>query len=102
MPQSRAAPHVRPRQTATQAFRRFPMQYRKLIVPACLASLGLGTLVGSFAVAEQPKNDAAAQPAAAAEQPEMKLPPGWTAADMQACAMAAAPGEQHKQLTADA
>jgi hypothetical protein len=78
------------------------MQFRKLIVPACLATLGLGALAGSFAVAEEPKNAAAAQPAAAADKPEMKLPPGWTEADMQACMIAATPGEQHKTLAKDA
>ena len=82
------------------------MQYRKLIAPAfAAAALGLGTVLGSFALAEQPKAADSAQPAAAAapgDKSEMKLPPGWTAADMQACAMAATPGEQHKQLAADA
>jgi hypothetical protein len=33
-----------------------------------------------------------------AGQPEMKLPPGWTMEDMQACILAGTPGQQHKQL----
>jgi hypothetical protein len=79
------------------------MRYRKLIAPVFAAGLGLATLAGALAVAEEPKPaDAAAQTAAAADKPEMKLPPGWTEADMQACMIAATPGEQHKQLAADA
>jgi hypothetical protein len=35
---------------------------------------------------------------AAAAAPEMKLPPGWTAEDMQACMMASTPGKKHEQL----
>src|SRR5688572_914317 len=34
----------------------------------------------------------------AAAAPEMKLPPGWTAEDMQACMMAATPGKKHEEL----
>ena len=37
-------------------------------------------------------------PAAGANPPEFKLPPGWTEADMQACADAATPGPQHAKL----
>lgn len=33
--------------------------------------------------------------------PEMKLPPGWTEADMQACMVAGTPGKQHEQLLKD-
>lgn len=43
------------------------------------------------------KQDAAAPTGA----PEMKLPPGWTEADMQACMAAATPGKQHEKLLAD-
>src|SRR5215212_3971989 len=32
---------------------------------------------------------------------EMKLPPGWTEADMQACMMAGTPGKQHEMLAKD-
>jgi hypothetical protein len=32
---------------------------------------------------------------------EMKLPPGWTEADMQACMMAGQPGKQHERLAKD-
>jgi hypothetical protein len=78
------------------------MNTRKLIAPALLASLGLATIVGSIAIAE-PAKDAkpAAAAAAPAGQPEMKLPPGWTEADMQACMLAGMPGKQHEQLTKD-
>lgn len=40
-----------------------------------------------------------AEPAADADDPAMPLPPGWTDKDMQACMIAASPGEMHKKLT---
>ncbi len=64
----------------------------KLFVAGCLVAVGLATVVGSIAVAEPSKDQ---QPAG---QPEMKLPPGWTQADMQACMAAATPGKMHEQL----
>lgn len=73
------------------------MNYRKLFAPALLASLGIGSAIGSFAVAEAPK-----ELKEAARPPEMKLPPGWTEADMQACIMAGMPGKNHQALLKDA
>jgi hypothetical protein len=73
------------------------MNRRKLIAPALLAALGLATVVGSIAIAE-PASDA--KPAAAG-QPEMKLPPGWTEDDMKACMIAATPGKMHERLARD-
>ncbi len=35
-------------------------------------------------------------------QPEMKLPPGWTMEDMQACMVAGTPGKMQELLTKDA
>lgn len=71
---------------------------RKLYVPACFLAAGVALLATTLALGE---DKPAAQPAAAKDQPEMKLPPGWTAADMQACVMAATPGQQHKALAKD-
>lgn len=56
----------------------------------------LGVVVaGSLAIADAPAKDAS-------KQPEMKLPPGWTAADMQACMLAGTPGKMHELLARDA
>jgi hypothetical protein len=63
-----------------------------LIACAVVAAVGLATVVASIAVA-QPSKDSKNQ-----GQPEMKLPPGWTAADMQACIVAGTPGEMHQHL----
>lgn len=54
-------------------------------------SIGLATAV----IARQ-STDAPAQ------APDMQLPPGWTEQDIQACMLAATPGEQHKKLMEDA
>jgi hypothetical protein len=70
------------------------MKRRKLILVSLMAVVGAGTLVVPLAVAE-PSQDA--KPAAG-QQPEMQLPPGWTAADMQACMAAAVPGKMHEHL----
>jgi hypothetical protein len=64
--------------------------------------VGLAAIAGSIAIA-QPTKDKPATPAAKpatqpAGQPEMKLPPGWTAEDMQACTAAATPGPMHQVL----
>src|SRR5262249_41050720 len=37
-----------------------------------------------------------------AAQPEMKLPPGWTMEDMQACMVAGTPGDMQKWMAKDA
>ena len=68
------------------------MNCRKLLAPAIAAALGVATLVGSFAIAD---NAATAKPPAHAE---MKLPPGWTQQDMEACILAATPGKMHEHL----
>jgi hypothetical protein len=47
-----------------------------------------------LAVAAEPAADAKAAPAAQ----EFKLPPGWTAEDMQACMLAGTPGKMHQLL----
>jgi hypothetical protein len=53
--------------------------------------------VASFAAAQNTK-PAENKPAA---PPEIKLPAGWTAADLQACIAAATPGTSHERLTKD-
>lgn len=68
------------------------------IVPSILTVASLAAVAGSVAFAQQ--NSATKKPAAAAPaaQPEMQLPPGWTAEDMMACQVAGTPGEMHKFL----
>jgi hypothetical protein len=61
-----------------------------------MAVVLVGTAVVPLAVADPSKD---AKPAAAAgQQPEMQLPPGWTPEDMQACMAAASPGKMHEHL----
>src|SRR5262245_57992018 len=70
------------------------MSYRKIFAPM-LVILAVSALV----LAEEAKNKPA-QPAGAA--PEMKLPPGWTDADMKACEAGDTPGKMHERLTSAA
>lgn len=70
------------------------MSSKKLIVSAGIAVVGMVVAVASIANAD-PATDALTQP-------EMQLPPGWTADDMQACMMAATPGPEHAMLAKDA
>jgi len=63
------------------------MKYASLLAPLCIAIAGL-----TVAIAEPPKD---AKPGA---QPEFKLPPGWTEADMKACTEAGMPGDKHAIL----
>jgi hypothetical protein len=65
------------------------MRYKKVIVPAVVASLSLAVALGSMVFAA-PSEDAG--------QPDFPLPPGWTEADMQAYAIASTPGEMHEHL----
>ncbi|HEV8606843.1 MAG TPA: DUF1579 family protein [Tepidisphaeraceae bacterium] len=67
------------------------MNFRKLSAPALLCGIGLAIFAGTLAVAEPSKEKAAAKP-------QIKLPPGWTEADMQACMMAGVPGKNHEYL----
>jgi hypothetical protein len=68
------------------------MNYRRLFVPALLVVSCLTAAVCSIAFAGQ---DANKQPAG---EPQFPLPPGWTAADLEAMMAAGTPGEQHKLL----
>ena len=72
------------------------MNARKLFVTTCLT--GFVVAVGAIALAAE-KKESKPEAAAAGGQPEFKLPPGWTEADMQACMIAGTPGEQHKFLS---
>lgn len=72
------------------------------------AAVVVACVGGAFAFAQQDSKgkgqnpDANPHAAAPAGQPEMKLPPGWTMEDMQACAVAGTPGEQHAFLASHA
>jgi Protein of unknown function (DUF1579) len=81
--------------------------YRTFV--ALSALVGFSVLAGAIAHAEPAKESKPPKPAtakAAAEKPaanaEVKLPPGWTEADLKAFMAAATPGDMHKRLVADA
>lgn len=74
---------------------------KKLVCSAFAAAVGVAAAAGSYAIADASKGAKGDKPAAAAApagQPEMKLPPGFTEADMQACVAAGTPGKQHEHL----
>jgi hypothetical protein len=71
---------------------------KKLKLPAILTATILATAATTLTIAEVTKDPKAAP----AGQPEMKLPPGWTAEDMKACMAAGTPGDQHKYLAQSA
>ncbi len=66
------------------------MKARILSISLCVAG-GLA-LAASVVIAQQSQEGG---------QPEMKLPPGWTAEDMQACMLAGTPGKMHEYLAKD-
>lgn len=68
------------------------MNEKRIIALASIAAAGLAALVASIAVA------AASADSKPADQPEMQLPPGWTAEDMQAMITAGTPGKMHELL----
>ncbi len=73
------------------------MNYKKLLVPVFVTAAAVAALVGSFAIADASREDSKS-----ANQPEMKLPPGWTADDMKACMLAGTPGKMHQYLAKEA
>jgi hypothetical protein len=80
------------------------MNRKNLFAPVCVAAIL--AVAGSIAIAQPAKDSKAphapAKPTApAASQPEMKLPPGWTEADMQACMEAGMPGKMHERMAKD-
>ena len=68
------------------------MRVKSFHAAVCIAAVALAAAVGSFAVADSSKD------AKAGAQPEFKLPPGWTAEDMQRCMVAGTPGKMHEHL----
>lgn len=62
----------------------------KFAVLACALTGAIGATIGSFAVAGGDEHKGGA--------PEMKLPAGWTAEDMQACMEAGVLGAMHKEM----
>jgi len=68
------------------------------VVFTCFAASSLVAILISIAIAQSSKD---AKPSKASNQPEAKLPPGWTLEDMQACMMAGTPGKMHELLAND-
>ena len=69
------------------------MNCRNLCATVCVGAVaGLVTAAASLSMAQPPKET---KPAGV---PEMKLPPGWTEADMMACVAAGTPGSMHEHL----
>jgi hypothetical protein len=68
------------------------MMCKKSLVPGLFVTACLTAAVASIAIGE-PSGDS--QPAVPAEFP---LPPGWTAADLQAMMLAGTPGKEHEFL----
>ena len=71
------------------------MNRKNLFVSICVA----GALVAGWSIARAQQAQDAKPPEGA--KPEMKLPPGWTEADMQACMAAGTPGKMHEELAKD-
>lgn len=71
------------------------MKCCNLLGTLCITVVGAAAIVGSIALADPPKDGQAPG------QPAMKLPPGWTEADMQACMAAGTPGKMHEHLKKD-
>ncbi len=70
------------------------MRFAKLCVAIAVSIFVATTLMA----ADEP----AGVPGAATQPPQMKLPPGWTMEDMQACMVAGAPGKMQEVLAKDA
>jgi len=68
------------------------MNVKKLLSTTCVA-VGLA-VIGTLAIADTSKD----AKAPASLPADLKLPPGWTAEDMQACIVASTPGKQHEVL----
>ncbi len=68
------------------------MNAKYLFAAASITALGLATVAGAIAIAEETKDT---KPA---DKSELQLPPGWTAADQEAFMKAATPGKMHERL----
>jgi hypothetical protein len=66
------------------------MFYKRFIEPALAIVIVIAIVASSIAIADP----SAEKPT----QPQLKLPPGWTESDMQACMAAATPGKMHQYL----
>jgi hypothetical protein len=69
------------------------MKRSKLFAPALVIAAGTAIVAASIALAQTAGDSAATGKA------DIKLPEGWTEADMQACMLAATPGKEHQHLT---
>jgi len=69
------------------------MSAKSRFAAASVTAIGLAAIAGAITFAED-KNPGG--------KPEVKLPPGVTAADMEACMQAATPGKMHQRLASDA
>jgi hypothetical protein len=74
----------------------FLMNSKNLTALTMLAMVALAIVTGAMALAQAPKD------AKQADQPEFKLPPGWTAEDLKAVIEAGTPGKMHERLVNDA
>ncbi len=72
------------------------MHSKSLFAAASITTLGLAAIAGAIAIATEPEDKSPGG------KPELKLPAGWTAADMEACQQAATPGKMHERLARDA
>lgn len=68
------------------------MKFQTSFTQAFVASLALVTLAAVIAIAAEPNDK---KPPSTAE---IKLPPGWTQADLEACMLAGTPGKMHEHL----
>ncbi len=64
--------------------------YKRFIEPALAIVIGIAIVACSIAIADPSSQKPASL--------QLKLPPGWTEADMQACMLAATPGKMHEYL----
>jgi hypothetical protein len=72
------------------------MRVKKVLSIVCAAAAGLA-VIGSFAIADASKDSQTPGKLPA----DIKLPPGWTMEDMQACILAGTPGKMHEHLRKD-
>jgi hypothetical protein len=73
------------------------MNRKTLVASALVVAIATLAIFVRPAVTAEPAKDAKA----AAAKPEMKLPPGWTEADLQACMLAGTPGKMQEYLAKD-
>jgi hypothetical protein len=74
------------------------MKVSKRFASGLIIGISFAFAIGTTLSISAAENSPQSAPAA---QPEMQLPPGWTADDMQACMVAAMPGKMHERLAQD-